>query len=184
MVADSIKLVEVVQNVILAPGMASAMPLFLLSFINDLVGIFPFALVLAGQLIFLEGTFTWALAAKLLVFVAVPVGVGSAFGSMALYIAAYFGGKPLIEKYHKYLRFSWSDVEKIDNYFRGTWYDEVIFLLLRCAPILPASPLSIASGILRMRPWPFFFLTVVGSVVRMMLTLVLVAMGLIGLAQL
>lgn len=183
MLAHSVNFVQAVQNVVLDPSLNSAWPLFLLSFFNDLIGVFPFALVLAGQLLFLEGTFNVALAAKLLVFVALPVGLGSALASIPAYALTYLGGKPVIEKYHKFFHFSWKDVEKVNSYFKGSWYDEAIFLALRCAPILPSLPLNIAAGILRMRFWPFFFLTAVGAVVRMMITLILVGMGVLGLSQ-
>jgi uncharacterized membrane protein YdjX (TVP38/TMEM64 family) len=50
-------------------------------------------------------------------------------------------------------------------------------------PVLPSIPLDIAGGILRMPFMPFFVLTAVGSVVRMMLTLLVVGMSLAGLSQ-
>ncbi len=176
-------LIQAVHDVIVNPTPASIWPLFALSFVNDLIGIFPFALVLAGQLAFLEESFSVALAAKLLVFVALPVGIGSALGSIPLYVLAYFGGKPLITRYHRIFRFSWEDVERVKNYFKGTWYDEIIFLLLRCVPVLPSIPLDIAGGMLRMSFMPFFVLTAVGSIIRMMLTLLVVGMSLAGLSQ-
>ena len=184
MLDHSLNFVKAVQDVILEPGVSSFWPLFIASFLNDLIGVFPFALVLAGQLLFLDEPITIALAAKLLVFVAVPVGLGSALGSIPLYALTYFGGKPVIEKYHKYLRFSWQDVEKVHQKFKGVWYDDVIFLLLRCLPVLPSLPLDVAAGILRMRFWPFFVLTAVGSIIRMMITLAAFAIGLSGLSQL
>ncbi len=178
---DSLK---VAQDVILDPSVASVVPLLLFSFLNDLTGLFPFALAIAGQLIFLKSAFTMAFAAKLLVFVAVPVGVGSALGSVPLYLAAYFGGKPLINKLRRYIKFSWDDVEKVKSRFSGTWYDEVIFLLLRCTPVLPSFPMDVAGGILQMRFLPFFVLTIVGSIIRMMITLVIFGIGMQGLSQL
>lgn len=176
--------VEVVKNTVIDPGAAGLLPLFFFSFLNDLVGIFPFALVLAGQMMFFHETLDLAMWMKLFVFVAVPVGLGSTFGSIALYALAYFGGKPLIEKYHRFFRFSWKDVERVNAYFKGTWYDEIIFFVLRCAPVLPSIPLNVASGILRMRFAPFFVLTAVGSIIRMTLTLAAVGMSLQGLASL
>lgn len=180
---ESLHFVKVAQDVILDPGLRSVWPLFWVSFLNDIIGLFPFALVIAGQLLFLKGVFTLSLTARLLVFVSVPIGIGSALGSIPLYVIAYFGGKPAIEKFHKYLRFSWSDVERVKDYFKGTWYDEIIFLLLRCTPILPSFPMDIAAGIVRMHFWPFFFLTAVGSVIRMMLTLLVVGLAMHSLSQ-
>ena len=184
MFREPIHFIQMVQGLIIEPSVVSVWPLLAASFLNDLFGVFPFALVLAGQLLFLKGTLTIALAAKLLGFVAVPVGIGSALGSLPIYCLSYFGGKPVINKFHRFLHFSWEDVEKINRRFKGVWYDDVIFLLLRCLPVLPASPLNIAAGILRMRILPFFVLTAVGSIIRMMLTLIAFAIGISGLSQL
>ena len=150
--------------------------------LNDLVGIFPFALVLAGQLLFLKSAFTVAFTLKLLIFVAVPVGIGSSIGSIPFYLLAYFGGRPLISKYHKYLHFSWDDVEKINKHLESSRYDEIIFLLLRCTPILPSIPIDLAAGLIRIEPWPFMVLTLAGSIVRMMLTMLVVGLSLHGLS--
>lgn len=179
----SLDFIKVAQNVILEPSIHGIWPLFFVSFLNDIIGIFPFALVLAGQLFFLKTAFTVALAAKLLVFVALPVGIGSSLGSFPLYGLAYFGGKPAINKFQKYLRFSWADVERVKQNFKGTWYDEIIFLLLRSTPVLPSFPVDVAAGTLRMRFWPFFVLTTVGSIVRMMLTLLVVGISMHTLSQ-
>jgi len=179
----SLEFIKVAQSVILEPGVQGIWPLFFVSFVNDVIGIFPFALVLAGQLLFLETAFTLSFAAKLLVFVALPVGLGSSLGSFPLYGLAYFGGKPAIDKFQKYLRFSWADVERVNQTFKGVWYDEVIFLLLRSTPVLPSFPIDVAAGILRMPFWPFLVLTTVGSIIRMMLTLLVVGISMHTLAQ-
>lgn len=176
--------VQAVHSVVTDPGPGSMLPLFASSFLNDLIGIFPYALALAGQLLFLKGAFTVALAAKLLVFVAVPVGLGSALGSVPLYYLAYFGGRPVVNKFQKVLRFKWEDVEKVSRYLQGTWYDEIIFLFLRCTPILPSIPMDLAGGLFRMGFMPFFVLTAVGSIIRMMLTLLVVGLSMHGLSQL
>lgn len=176
-----------VKDTIIDPSIGSFWPLFFFAFLNDLVGLFPFAIFLAGQLVFYGGTYDLALWMKLMVFVAVPVGLGSALGSIPLYLLSYFGGKPLIIKYERFFkkvfRFNWQDVEKVNTYFKGVWYDELIFLVLRCTPVLPSIPLDLAGGTLRMRFAPFFVLTVVGSIVRMMITLLAVGLSLHGLSQ-
>ncbi len=180
--------VEVIRDSVTMPSVEGIVPMFLFAFFNDLVGLFPFALYLAGQLFFAPEPFSISLAARLLVFVAVPVGVGSACGSIPFYVASYYGGKPLIVKYHGFFkrafRFSWQDIEKVNTYFKGTWYDEVIFLALRCVPVLPSIPLDIAAGTLRMPFMPFFVLTAVGSIIRMMITFTAIGMSLHGLSQL
>jgi membrane protein YqaA with SNARE-associated domain len=180
-----------ITDAIIDPSSASLVPLFLFAFLNDLIGIFPFALFLAGQLVFYQGVITLAFWMKLVVFVAVPVGIGSTVGSIPFYLLAYFGGKPLIVKYQpffkRFLRFDWQNVEKASAYFKGVWYDELIFLLLRSTPIIPSIPLDLAGGTLRMGFMPFFVLTAVGTIVRMMITLLAFSLslhGLHGLSQL
>lgn len=176
-------LIELLQSVVLQPNLLSATILFFLSFLNEIIAIFPYAVVLSGQLLFLDEPLTLALLAKLFVFVAIPVSIGSSLGTLPVYAITYYGGKPAIEKLEKYLRFSWRDVEKISNRFKGAWYDEVIFLLLRSIPLLPSLPINVAVGILRMRFWPYFLLTVIGFTVRMMLTLLVVGVGAHGLSR-
>ena len=116
-------------------------------------------------------------------FVSIPVGVGSALGSVPFYVLAYFGGRPAITKFQKYLRFNWSDVEKVSSRFKGEWYDEILFLLLRSIPLLPSLPVNIAAGVLRMNLLPYLVLSIVGFTIRMMLTLLVVALGMEGLSN-
>lgn len=175
--------VQIVQDVVLNPNSGSAAVLFFSSFLNELVAIFPYAVILAGQLFFLKDPFSVALMTKLLVFVALPVGIGSSLGVLPVYAVTYFGGKPAINKFQKYLRFSWRDVERVNERFKGQWYDEVLFLLLRTIPVVPSFPVSIAAGIMRMRFLPYFFLTTLGFIIRMMLTLLVVGIGMQSLSQ-
>lgn len=179
----SFDFVSLVQGVVLDPKAASAIPLALISFINELIAVFPYVVVLAGQLFFLQDSLSIAMLAKLLVFVAVPVGVGGALGVLPLYYLAYYGGKPAIDKFHRHLKFKWEDVERANGYFQGRWYDEVIFLVLRAVPVLPAFPLTILAGVLRMRIMPYLVLTMVGFIIRMMLTLLIVGVGVESLSQ-
>lgn len=174
---------ELIREVVLNPNLGTGLMLFLTSFLNELVAIFPYAVVLAGQMAFLESGISTTFLIKLIVFVAIPVGVGSALGVIPVYALAYIGGKPAIEKFHKYLRFSWNDVEKIGHRMTGHWYDEIIFLLLRSIPILPSLPLSIAAGILRMRLVPYIVLSIAGMIIRMLLSLLVVGIGVHGLSQ-
>lgn len=168
---------QVVQDMVLNPNLDNSIILFFSSFLNELLGLFPYAVVLSGQLVFLDGSISTALFSKLFVFVAIPVGVGSALGTIPVYLISYIGGKPAIHKWGRHLRFSWSDVEKVNSRFSGAWYDELVFLLLRCLPVLPSLPLNIAAGVLRMRFLPYLILTTVGFTIRMILTLLIVGLG-------
>lgn len=181
---EALNILRLINDVVLEPNITSAIIILIFAFANELVAVVPYALILSGQLIFLDDTLSLALLAKLLVFVAVPVGLGSAIGTIPFYLLAYFGGKPVVNKFHKYLRFSWHDVEKVSARFTGVWYDEIIFWVLRMVPVVPSLPLSLTAGFFRMRFWPYFVLTAVGLTVRMVLTLLLVGFGVGGLSGL
>lgn len=174
--------IQIIQNVVLHPNLASALALLFLSIVNELAVFLPSAVILSGQLLFLQGPLSIAVFIKLLLFVAIPVGIGAAIGSSLVYGLAYFGGKPAIEKFGKYLHLSWQDIEKVESKFKGSWYDEILFLVLRMIPLLPSFPVSAAAGVLQMSPAPYFALTAVGLTLRMMIMFVFVGLGMGALA--
>lgn len=174
---------QVIQDMVLKPDFTSAVALFWFSLLNELVAVLPYVVLVSGQLLFLEAGSLHTIISKLLFFIAVPAGVGGAVGSFLVYGLAYFGGKPAIEKFKKYLRFSWNDVERINYYFKGAWYDEVIFLALRSVPVLPSLPINAVAGVLRMSPIRYFVLTAIGLTIRMMIMFAFMWVGAETLAQ-
>lgn len=180
---QALELIQLMQDMVLYPDWQGAAALFLVSLINEIFALFPYAIVVAGQLLFLDDPLTLTLIGKLIFLVSIPIGIGSAIGSLVVYVLTYFGGKPLIVKFHKYLHFSWHDVERINTRFKGAWYDEIVFVLLRSIPVLPSLPVSIAAGILRMRFWPYFLLSTIGFTIRMILTIMIFGLGLSKLSQ-
>lgn len=180
---QALELIKAVQDMVLEPDFGGGLMLLFLSLVNELIPLFPYALVLAGQLLFFGEPLSLSFLSELFFFVALPVGLGSAIGSLIIYGLAYFGGRPAIEKFHKYLHFNWSDVEKVNARFKGAWYDELVFFVLRSLPVLPSMPVNIAAGILRMRFWPYFLLTILGFTVRMMLTMLIIGIGVGTLSQ-
>jgi len=175
--------IQVVQDVVLHPDWSGAIIIFLLSFANELIAVLPYSVILSGQLLFLDSSLSLALVAKLFVFVAIPVGVGSVIGTLPVYAVAYFGGKPAIEKFHKYLHFSWQDVERVNLYFKGKWYDKFIFLVLRSVPFFPSLPFNVVAGIIRMRFFSYFVLSIIGFTIRMVLTLIIIGLGMGALSK-
>lgn len=161
--------VTLVQDMVLRPDFASAGVLFWFSLVNELSAILPYVVLVSGQLLFLEAASFPVIVLKFFFFIAVPAGVGGAIGSLLIYSLAYLGGKPLIEKHKRFLRFSWDDVENINKRFKGAWYDELIFLALRSVPILPSLPINIVAGTMRMPVFNYFVYTLVGFTIRMMI---------------
>ena len=174
---------HVIQDMVLKPDFTSAMALFGLSLLNELAAVLPYVALISGQLLFLKVSSFHIIISQFFFFVAIPAGVGGAIGSFLTYGLAYFGGKPFIEKFKKYLRFSWDDIEKTNRRFRGAWYDEIIFLALRSVPVLPSLPVNIAMGVFRMSPARYFVLTALGFTIRMMIMFAFIWVGAETLAQ-
>ena len=180
----SLEILRGAQGVVLDPSLRGAFVLFFLSFVNELSAFFPFAILVASQLLFMKGGLTFLFVTKLLFLVSLPIGLGSALGSLPLFAAAYWGGKPAIKKFQKRLHFSWEDVERATGRFQGKPSDEVIFFLVRCLPVLPSFPVDVGAGIVRMDPVTYFVLTAAGFGVRMFVTLLAFGLGMDQLLRL
>lgn len=86
--------------------------------------------------------------------------LGCLFGSLVAYVIGYFGGRPFILRYGKYIFITEKDLDKADNFFlkRG----EVTIFLSRLLPVIRTF-ISLPAGIARMNIFKFSILTVVGS---------------------
>ncbi len=175
------EVVEVLQNAVLEPDFVSAFWTFLAFFVGEFVPIFPSTIVLTGQAVFIEEIITTQLVLKLIFLVSLPVGLGTTLGSLPQYAIAYWGGKPAIDRFQRYLRFSWKDVERMESQFKDKWYDEFIFLFFRSLPLLPSAPVNIVAGILRMNLPIYVMLTIIGTTIRTMLMITLIYLGAQGL---
>ncbi len=87
-------------------------------------------------------------------------GVGCTLGSLLSYALGYYGGRPLVEKYGKYIMIHPSDLERADRWF-NRWGDWTAFLS-RLLPIVRTF-ISFPAGVTRIRLWSFTILTFLGS---------------------
>ena len=87
-------------------------------------------------------------------------GVGSVIGSLAEYYAARAGGRPLIERYGKYLLITRKDIDRADSWFatRG----EITILVGRLIPGVRHF-ISIPAGVSRMSVPRFTIFTFIGA---------------------
>jgi membrane protein DedA with SNARE-associated domain len=87
-------------------------------------------------------------------------GLGCLIGSVASYALGYYGGRPLVEKYGKYIMVHPDDIDKADKWFKR-WGDWTAFLS-RLLPIVRTF-ISLPAGIFKVRFWSFSVLTFAGS---------------------
>lgn len=92
--------------------------------------------------------------------IALAGGIGSMIGSLVLYYIGYFGGRPLIEKYGKYILIHTRDLERSDRFFAR--YGEMSNFFGRMLPVIRTF-ISFPAGVARMPVVKFAFHSFAGS---------------------
>lgn len=88
--------------------------------------------------------------------------LGCTLGSVINYALGYYGGRPLVEKYGRYIMINLDDLERADRWF-ARWGDWTAFLS-RLLPIVRTF-ISFPAGVTRIKFWRFAGLSYVGSFV-------------------
>ena len=101
----------------------------------------------------------------ILLSIVLPGSVASTLGAYIGYAIGYFGGKPLVERWQRFLGFNWSDVMAMERRFRSGRVNTSIFFL-RALPIFPLSVISAGAGVLRLPIKEFSFWTFYGTIPR------------------
>jgi membrane protein DedA with SNARE-associated domain len=107
-----------------------------------------------------------AVLGEILLKITLPYSVAAVLGLGIVYFIAYFGGKPLIEKFHHLIGFSWQDVEYLQKKFKGNWHDDLLVFVLRAIPVIPISIISGVAGAIRMPIADFYLASALGILVR------------------
>lgn len=85
---------------------------------------------------------------------------GSLLGSLATYALGYFGGRPLIIRYGRYVLITEHDLALIERFFQK--FGKFSVFLGRILPVVRTF-ISIPAGIGRVSLWPFIWTAFVGS---------------------
>jgi len=98
--------------------------------------------------------------------VSLPYTIGATLGTSMVYFIAFFGGKPLIDKFGKYIGVSWKLIEKIKSDFQKTIADE-LFILISCSiPIVPVSLITAFCGGFKIKPAKFYPMVFLAILIR------------------
>lgn len=92
--------------------------------------------------------------------------VGNTLGSLVAYAVGAYGGRPLLERYGKYVLISTHDLDVADRHFKR-WGDATVFFS-RMLPIVRTF-ISVPAGIARMPLWRFIAFSVLGAIPWVML---------------
>ena len=119
-------------------------------------------ILISSELSFLEALVPIALQ------IVLPGAIASTLGAYIGYAIGYYGGKPLVDQWERFLGFRWRDVEALERRFQSGQVKNTIFFL-RALPIFPLSVISAAAGLLRLPLNQFSAWTFYGTIPRCLL---------------
>jgi membrane protein DedA with SNARE-associated domain len=99
-------------------------------------------------------------------------GFGMTLGSLVAYALAYWGGKPAVERWGRYIGVSWRDIARAEARWSKGVRDEIAIIIARAVPFFPVSPVSVLCGLLRIPLGSFFIATIAGAAIRVSLLIV------------
>lgn len=102
---------------------------------------------------------------EIILLVVIPASLASMVSSYFVYGIAYFGGKPVLEKYGKYLDVSWEEAKELEEKF-ASGKQHYYVALFRAVPIVPLSLISGAAGLFRMDWKRYGLWTLIGMIPR------------------
>lgn len=127
----------------------------------------PLIIMGAGALLIEPGLSLSQAFLPILLKIVVPGAAASTIGAFFAFLIAYWGGKPVIDRFSRFLGFNWDDVLKMETHIAGRI--PLMLFLLRALPIIPLSLISGAAGVLRIPIWQFTLWTLLGSIPRCLL---------------
>lgn len=136
---------------------------FLGAFIEEVIAPIPSPIVMT-----LVGSIAAAQETGLifLFYLALIGAVGKALGASLLYFITDKAEDLIFKRFGKFLGVSHTEIENIGKHFNGSKWDNVIFFVIRCLPVVPSAPISIVSGFIKFNFKSFVTLTFLGTIVR------------------
>lgn len=98
--------------------------------------------------------------------VSLPYSIGAIIGTSMVYLIAYYGGRPLIDRFGKYVGIKWSLIEKIKCDFQKTISDELFIFIAVIIPVVPVSLISGFCGGFRIKPIKFYPMMFLALIIR------------------
>lgn len=158
-------LVVMLHNIVF---MAGFWGIVLFAFAQEIIPPIPSTIlaITLGFALFAGSSFSLATLLSIVISIGIPIALGLTVGAVIVYGVFYWGGRPLLERYGRYIGVSWDDVETVRKRFHDTNKDELLLFVARAFPLVPSVALNVFAGIIR---WPlksFVWLTFSGTIVR------------------
>ncbi|PSG99654.1 MAG: hypothetical protein BRC28_03470 [Nanohaloarchaea archaeon SW_4_43_9] len=81
--------------------------------------------------------------------IALPASIASVISSYFVFAITFYGGKPAIKRYGKWLDVRWKDVQRMESHF-DSGNEKYYVAFFRSIPIVPLSLVSGSAGLFRM----------------------------------
>ena len=98
--------------------------------------------------------------------VSIPYSIGATIGTSLVYWFAYVGGKPIIDKFGKYIGISWNLIEKVRADFQKSIKDELFILIACTIPVVPVSLVTGFCGGFKIPPKKFYPMVFIALLIR------------------
>jgi len=121
----------------------------------------PLVMTLAGSLTLASGA-----SYTVLFYLALVGSVAKTIASLLVYLVSDKAEDLILGKFGRYLGITHQEIEQFGGYLSGGWKDDLVMLALRAIPVIPTSPVSIISGLLKLRLSTYLWTTLVGYTVR------------------
>lgn len=106
--------------------------------------------------------------------------IGKVAGAWVIYYIVVKFEDAVVKKFGRFFGVSTSDVQNLEKIFKGkTRRNLVVLSLLRAAPVVPSSPVSVVCGLVKLDPKTYLLATFLGTLVR---NLVFLFIGYAGVA--
>ena len=158
------KFIQITQSIIFAGG---AVGVFTASIFEEIIFFIPSPIIPMAAGFFLLSPQADLLEAigRAILYIALPVSLGQTIGSLFPYYIGYFGGRPTIEKWGRWIGLTWKNIEKTEQKFIRGYRDELILLGMRVSPV-PSVAISGFCGLIRYPVYRFLAVTAVGAAIR------------------
>lgn len=104
---------------------------------------------MAAGFILVDAVTVPAALVQILLLIAIPASIASVVSSYFVYGIAYYGGKPVIDRYGRYLDIKWEDLQHLEDHFESS-HEKYYVALFRAVPVVPLSLISGSAGLFRM----------------------------------
>lgn len=135
--------------------------------IEEIVTPIPSALIMmASGFFLLNGPFSVTLLYNLIFVVVIPATIGVTIGSFAIYAVGYWGGKPILDRFGKWLGMSWDDVIKFQNKSIVKKTEVWALFITRATPFVPSTTVAFFCGFIRQKISTYILITCTGVFIR------------------